>query len=536
MAKVELSYNPYLLETKVTFNGNTPRINSLIEKYSGKSIYNWINQMPSILHDEMNGYDFDLDFSGTEKDFEAMLKVFENVSDVELFHRNVLRGRLEKNEAIEELLAWLNENRNRQFDYEAFRASNTELFDTAYPFIILNGGKIDEAMFEGLNVSVDNLDDLSAIEDSDITNVPVLICVDADSAHELEHNIKTLLDRNDVIQRQLFFLLHPSINRKRTERMLHDLGMKQPQIIKDGDISLINTYMELYPITNFIRETILLMKSQYDQLKCSLETNLKENEQAGVDTREVVEDIEAGIERIKQQIELLVNRDNLNVPRRCQDSKYQFKQKIKTWRKRKTRITSDEDAKQYAMEFESDTVKYITEFTDDIDSIFELERVVLEKHLLGIYKCAGLDNDYVPNVLPPELPQNYNQIAIVPELLKLKHERMINQKDNFIFFSGTSNDEVIREVTYYNQEWRDCVDSLLSPKAQAYITAKLEALCKYETVFAEDLINHLNKLLELEIIKKNNVIAQMSEADRELQDDSDWLSQVNDKIDAIMRG
>ena len=33
MVKVELSYNPYLLETNIKFNGQIPRINSLVEKY-----------------------------------------------------------------------------------------------------------------------------------------------------------------------------------------------------------------------------------------------------------------------------------------------------------------------------------------------------------------------------------------------------------------------------------------------------------------------------------------------------------------------
>ena len=32
MVKAELSYNPYLLETKIKFNGEKPRINSLVEK------------------------------------------------------------------------------------------------------------------------------------------------------------------------------------------------------------------------------------------------------------------------------------------------------------------------------------------------------------------------------------------------------------------------------------------------------------------------------------------------------------------------
>ena len=36
MAKAELSYNPYLMETEVKFNGRSPRINSLVEKHKNK--------------------------------------------------------------------------------------------------------------------------------------------------------------------------------------------------------------------------------------------------------------------------------------------------------------------------------------------------------------------------------------------------------------------------------------------------------------------------------------------------------------------
>ena len=32
----ELTYNPYLLHTSVKFNGQTPRVNSLIEKYQNR--------------------------------------------------------------------------------------------------------------------------------------------------------------------------------------------------------------------------------------------------------------------------------------------------------------------------------------------------------------------------------------------------------------------------------------------------------------------------------------------------------------------
>ena len=72
MVKAELSYNPYLLETKITFNGQEPRINSLVEKYQQETLQNWVRRIPSIFYDEMNGYDFELEFSGTKLEYEDL--------------------------------------------------------------------------------------------------------------------------------------------------------------------------------------------------------------------------------------------------------------------------------------------------------------------------------------------------------------------------------------------------------------------------------------------------------------------------------
>jgi hypothetical protein len=69
MVKAELIHNPYLLETAVRFNGREPKINSLVEKYRADRLQDWIAKLPAIFYNQMNGYDFDLDFSGTKTDF-----------------------------------------------------------------------------------------------------------------------------------------------------------------------------------------------------------------------------------------------------------------------------------------------------------------------------------------------------------------------------------------------------------------------------------------------------------------------------------
>lgn len=89
--RAELEYNPYLQTTKVLFNGNEPRINSLVEKYRGFILSDWVQEIPSIFHDEMNGYDFELEFTGTELDFEEVKRAFaeEGITEeqVRVFHK-----------------------------------------------------------------------------------------------------------------------------------------------------------------------------------------------------------------------------------------------------------------------------------------------------------------------------------------------------------------------------------------------------------------------------------------------------------------
>ena len=69
MIHAELIHNPYLLQTSVSFNGQPPRINSQVEKYEHTMLKEWIDRIPQIFYDEMNGYDFDFNFVGTKSDF-----------------------------------------------------------------------------------------------------------------------------------------------------------------------------------------------------------------------------------------------------------------------------------------------------------------------------------------------------------------------------------------------------------------------------------------------------------------------------------
>lgn len=141
MVYAELMHNPYLLKTKVCFNGQAPKINSQIEKYENQTLKNWVNLVPGIFYDEMNGYDFDLYFTGTGSDFEEIQQAFKKAGvtteEVRLFFKNELEDAETKSREIDTLLSWMKNRRNRRFDWEKFRDANKEFFDSRYSCVVI---------------------------------------------------------------------------------------------------------------------------------------------------------------------------------------------------------------------------------------------------------------------------------------------------------------------------------------------------------------------------------------------------------------
>ena len=124
MVKAELQYNPYKLSTSIRFNGQTPRVNSLVEKYQTGSLRDWVGMIPKVFYDEMNGYDFDLEFSGTVLDYEelksAFLRAGVSEDNVRIFLKNEIDSRKDTADKILKTIEWLDANRDSYFDSYRF--------------------------------------------------------------------------------------------------------------------------------------------------------------------------------------------------------------------------------------------------------------------------------------------------------------------------------------------------------------------------------------------------------------------------------
>jgi hypothetical protein len=134
----------------------------------------------------------------------------------------------------------------------------------------------------------------------------------------------------------------------------------------------------------------------------------------------------------------------------------------------------------------------------------------------------------------------------VPELsaglLELKTEQFVMHNDSpfgFIkdVFGNTSPapKELVREVTYLYQEWRNSVATLLSPLLDNVIYSVCETLKDYYERIALDYLGHLKVLIEQQLQIKDDVTAQLSDDDRKLQADNDWFTSFQEKLREIER-
>ena len=275
MISAELSYNPYLKETDIRFNGQPPRVNSLVEKYQNMNLQSWISRIPKIFYDEMNGYYFELDFNGTELDFEALCNTFQKAGItneiVPIVHKEHLEGRITKQKELAELLEWLNNNPNKRFDYDAFRAENTDLFDGGYSYVFLHGRNLDGKILEDMNVSVEYVDKAEELNDTDLVCTPILIHITDNTLQNLAQELNYFKARKDVTEEQLFFSIGEMLDEKTVDRIIRDLGVVNPKLVKSPADMPVRKYIEVYPITAYVRNALNILREEANAIERNLE-------------------------------------------------------------------------------------------------------------------------------------------------------------------------------------------------------------------------------------------------------------------------
>lgn len=77
MKKIKLKYNPYLVTTDVTVDGQKPKANSALN-VGKKRLQEWVENLPQILLDEYRDSNVSIEFTGLKSDYEDIEAAFES--------------------------------------------------------------------------------------------------------------------------------------------------------------------------------------------------------------------------------------------------------------------------------------------------------------------------------------------------------------------------------------------------------------------------------------------------------------------------
>ena len=540
MVNAELQHNPYLLETEVKFNGQEPKINSQIEKFENKLLADWVRDVPRMFYDEMNGYDFDLFFSGTEYDFQKLQQTFISLGvtpdQVRLIMRNELENAEIKSNEIRDLMEWLRENRNRQFDFDDFCDANRSLLEETFSCIVIRG---KDEVPEDLTFTLENVKSVDEIAGTNLTYVPIVFVIEAETIQLFRNDLLALLGRKDVEQNQLFFCISPAMDKEYVVRFISDLGIEEPQIISQIDDGNVATYIKNYPMVAYVGEVIRVFEDEVN----TLDNHLKEkNEQSAIENAEVYEQIselEDVIEKIKASDMRFVDLDNYSGGNRFNNLKTELEEMIRKWKSRKTKVVGDVEIDRNSTEYEQELARYLGEFYRKAIEHFGFEKERIEREFSEIYLRQPLDSEYKPEGLEVTIPDNVEVNGIKSVLLELQEERYEEKTDFLDFFkakSSTEPKELVRVVTCYLEKWREKAIELVIPVVEQYISESQENLKGYYDELARKYHAKLSELHELKVNEKNGIASQLSEDERMLQADNDWLVVIKDQLARIERG
>lgn len=540
MIKAELIHNPYLLSTEVRFNEQEPKINCQIEKYENMPLKDWVDKVPGIFYDEMNGYDFDFYFTGTVSDFNEVKAAFKaagvNEKQVRLFHKNEIEDSETKSAEIDALLEWLKQHPNRKFNYDEFLERNKELFEGSYPYIII-GRDAPEIM--PMSISPESIDSAMELINTNLSGTPILFYIDEAKRKKIRADLTTLMVRKDVQQEQLFFMIDPSMNKDQVTRVISDLGVANPQIVNRYDAEDILSYFRNYPVTEYIRNAIEVFSEMVERIQNTLFIENKESVLTNVGVHTEIDGLENEIGRLKEADDFFTQRDNYAMPSQFEQNRQQLETQLSRWKNRKTKIVGDYEVETAAKDYSDYINKAITSFLHSVKSSYILSGQAIDRVFSGAYGNAGIDRVYSPAGI-----QLYSDISIqFPELtaefLEMKEVSFQEAKNDFFGLfkiPSEENGEPTRVVTSYLDQWRSKAAERILPVANMLIEDCYSNLLAYYNAMAEAYHEHFQKLIEERNDKKNLASAQLSDDEKRLQEDNDWLAAVQDQLQNIERG
>ena len=540
MVKAELYYNPYKIETKVKFNGNEPRINSLIEKYENKRLQEWIDEVPILFKEELNGYDFDLSFIGTDLEYDAVKNAFDQaVSDdefVNLTHTETLMDRKNKLKQIKEFLEWLSGEQSEYFDYNEFYNTNEDFLNSVFPFMVLNGTEEDIKDINTDNLSVEFIDDFDMLLTANLIYNPILICVDEDYADIIHKAVDVIQKNNTVYDKQVFFLVREQMLADKIKRFIEDLGVPNPNIvISSGDNTIVD-YMDAYPLCQYIHDVLSLFRTTSDDISYAIKLERDKIEESHREEYDKLENLEAAIERVEtaliyfQEYSFGLSKMELGY------HKSYVLDKIAKWKEKSVVVTGDDAATKEVNHLIDNLFKWHERFFRDVQN----EAASLTIGASNDFKKAFLETELDPRFVKDEVV-DFTRVWDASEtisnhaqnMLLIRQERWVEEK-HFKFMQKAEVQNVLKaeyDVFKWRNMTRDKMESVMSDEIDSFYTISSSYFSELKKYYLEVLNSSKQQFIQ----EKELILSQLSDDVKDVENEKIWADKLSDKIDTLER-
>lgn len=544
MVKVELKYNPYVLETKVYFNGQLPKINSQIEKFENKRLFVWSDKLLDILYSEMNGYDFDLDFSGTKADYEKIKYLIEKNhlnSEIRLNFVNRLQEAAKKCRRFKEMITWLKRSSIEEFHFPEFWEINQEYMIENNLLYVLVDKKVADFSIEDLDVNIESIDSISQLP-KNIGFYPVLLVLDADKEAEFRENLLALLQRKDLIADQIFILISENVNLAYYIRLINDLGLKQPQFIHSIDSPLIYDYFENYVRIDFLFKALKILETQKDMTSSKLDQKFETMKQNNREIFEKISKLDKEIADIQSAIEQFENWHLVMYKNEFEKLYVQLNETITHWKSRTKQIRNDSEAEKMMKELQGLTEKSLFEFKNAANRLFDDKLSELMNIFSRLYKDSNIQDSFYVHSRNELIISKYEVKNFSEKLRVLRQERLVPKEDIFGLINRIVKNEqnkiqeLVPDITYDLDKFREIACNETLPIAQNLLTDIENRLQSIQLYIVDEYKTHLSTILNEKLLEKANEANQLSAAEKHLQDKKDWLIEFSGQLSEIERG
>ena len=547
MVKVNLDYNPYTMDFKAKFNGKEPHVNSLVEKYEHLPLQTWIKEIPHILYDEMNGYDFDLEFVGPDLEYDDLVASFREKNildkDVRCSHVKTLECRKDKLQEMSNLNEWLDTNINNRLDLPTFKIENQDIFDNSHSLIIIGNSGLGDFEFDNASVSIEIISDIQELDKTELQDTPIVIDAEIMSIQDFQNTLLTIIKDNPGVSDGQFFVYIRSNSRiDMYVRLLADIGFKETHIINNLENPELLKFFEYYPISNHIREYLCTLRKKVNELRDDLDVEREKSEKANGEVMSQIMMIENHISAIKDAIIELDNINKTSVTPEWDFTKNKMLEKISTWKIKKTKITNTDEAIKLAYQFEEEVKLQWDKFIEIIKGITSENKNKIMEKCTSLYDEATKSKS-LKNPNNPSFDSYKNSFdGLREQLLKIKDESYEKPKDNLINaflkeidVTNNKSKDAVLVITYSCQKWREYVEQLATPIIDRIIEERNKEIQEYCNNVSLDYMDKLIKLLDEREGDKENFSKRLSSDIQLLQKDIDWLSALNEKLETIER-